>query len=190
MGSRIRARKGTSAKAGARYPSGRLKPPSAKERAAFERQMMDVELETVKNQPHRKGSDDPLLECAIGRFVYFNKLAKALFDGAMEYHELHRRYAAAWGAPTDVRLGGGGEYDPLSATVRGWGRTIDRCDAVFKLAVGLADQGAFARFQFALSRDEDVPPRYRLAMIAGLRAVAIELQKMDGRLGPFQKDQR
>ena len=186
---KIRARKGKPAKAGERYPCGKLKAPSAAERESAERELRLEEMKRLAEaNPLRKGSLSPLCECAIGRFVHFGKLKLCLFDAAREYQEINGRFAAAVGAPRMLRLGGSGESDVSWTTLWGWKNQMARFAHAFRLGAGHPD--AFSALWAALDRDQDVPPRLRSPMIQGLTALAIEQGRMEGRVSPFQDEAR
>jgi hypothetical protein len=76
------------------------------------RREAEKEMSLVKNQPHRKGSDSPLRESALGRFVHDYGLARELYDAGLHFAQVRGLWLAAINAPRDERHGGsGGEID-------------------------------------------------------------------------------
>ena len=79
--------------------------------------------ETVLNQPHRRGVESPLLESALGRFIYKYAMERELFDAGMEYARIHGLLMAAIEAPRNERHGGG-ETIVDKETVDKWTNTL------------------------------------------------------------------
>ena len=101
-----------------REANGRANRPTRDEREA-------KQLQVILAQPHRRGTVNPTAqkhENAFGRFCIRNKLREEIYSAANEYASDVRRVQAAWGAPTDLRLGEGGKGGdgPLVETVRQW----------------------------------------------------------------------
>jgi len=186
---KVRARKGKPAKAGERYPCGKLRPaPSAAEREALAREMREEDKRQRANEmPHRRGSLSDLTECAIGRFVHFGKLRLCLFEAAIAYQNINDKFNAATGAPNPLRKGEGSGNDVSWITIRGWQAQMVRFATAFRRGSGHPD--AFAALWAALDRDQDIPPRLRSPMILGLTALAVEQGRMTGNLSPFQEEE-
>ncbi len=95
-------------KTGTRYPSGDLKPPSAEQRAKFHQREADKIKALVRSQPHRanaKDPDDKRLESALGRFCIRYGLDDAIFQAALYYAALKRRWRRARNVPKEMPLG-------------------------------------------------------------------------------------
>lgn len=109
-------------KSGDRHPCGKRKQPSVAARA-------ESIVSVVLAQPHRRGNTDQRAEGAWGRFCLRARLAREVYDAGEEYASVKRRWRAAKGVPSTIRLGIGGSGDgPSEATVMGWGRMLIRVE--------------------------------------------------------------
>jgi hypothetical protein len=140
------------------------------------RRHAEKEMSVVKAQPHRNGSDDPLLESAIGRFVRQYAMEQEIYDAALHYALIKGLYRATIGAPRDEHHGGGGggEIDKATETrwkqdSKDWRRSM--VDAGGEDAAKVVDMMALDHKDPPLSFD-------RLAVMSALRALGIATGKM------------
>lgn len=170
-------------KLGIRQPNGRLRAPSKAEREANERKLYEVEMLVVRSQPHRRGSIDPRCESALGRFSMNNpKLRRELFDAADDYAGLKRRWRAAKGAPSTLRLVSPGTGEgPSDATVRAWERQI----AEIEQAAAKESPFGFAPMLGLILDDRDVLPGQTIAVIYALDAVAVATGWLGAKARPY-----
>jgi hypothetical protein len=106
-----------------RYPCGKAKKPTLEQLAAAQRAAMEVEMQVVLAQPHRRGNRSQLAESPLGRFCEAHRCPREYFDAGEDYGAMKRRWRAAVGAPMIDRLGGNGG-DIESETVRKWAELI------------------------------------------------------------------
>ena len=115
-------------KTGERYANGKLKKPTATERAKMAADAYRANMQQVANQPHRREFADPLdpwLESELGRFCRRNKLRRECFEAGEAWADLHRRYYSAKGAPDPLHTGGmGGGGGPSDEMVAKWGEKL------------------------------------------------------------------
>ena len=141
-----------------RYPSGRLKPLSAKDRAKIARRRADEILSVVLAQPHRRGAKDPrdpLLECPLGRFVRRHKMNEAIYRAGLAYSDLVRKWRRAREIPVELRVvGESSGHIPDAKAVDAWQTEIERIE----LGVARASMGL--QIMRNLILDEQEPPEY------------------------------
>jgi len=105
-----------------RERNGRIQRSVGPLAAQIDKERRDRERQEVQSvvlaQPHRKGNDSPWCEDAFGRFCQRWKVAKALYDAGEDYSGTVRRWRAAMGVPTDVRLGTGTGGEPDGSEVK------------------------------------------------------------------------
>lgn len=127
-------------KQGARFPSGKLKAPTLAQMTAAQKSVADAEKLVALAQPHRRGNTSDLCGSALGRFCLAQALRRECYDAGLEYGMLKSKWRAAWGAPSDVRMGGSGR-DIDMEVVRGWGTRITEMEAAMTRAGGVAGLG-------------------------------------------------
>jgi hypothetical protein len=177
-------------KTGARHPCGKLKQPSAKERADIQARRARMEAEFVQNQPHRRGfavKDDPRLESELGRFCVRYKLRKELFDAALDWANIVRLYRAAWGAPQDENHASAGLGEgPSMETQAKWKAEMLSIEEDLYGFHGKNKARYKATMELVL---RGVAPVNELVPYAidGLRIVAINRAKMSAKDAPFQQ---
>lgn len=166
------ARAGRKRKEGRRETSGRLQRPTLAQIADAQKSAQDAEKIVVLAQPHRRGSHDPLTECALGRFVLRLGLNRRLYDAGLEYATLRRKWLAAWSAPLPDTIQGKGGDIPLE-TVQGWRARLNECEDAM-MCCGVAAQG----WVIALACDgQDIPHGHPSERDTGdaLLALSVEL---------------
>lgn len=169
-------------KSGLRQPNGRLRQPSKTEREEFAKRMERVEMQTVLDQPHRRGKMDQGCECALGRlFLRNNQLRRELKDSAEHYRDTRRRWQSAWGAPTLDCIEGGNGNGPSDRLVRQWAKDISEMEHEIVRVCPLS------QFQQLVCEEIDIKPEYEKLAILAMIAIA----KLTGRLGekchPFER---
>ena len=104
-----------------RQPCGQIKRPPREE-------SLETMRKFITSQPHRRGAENPTdqkHESAFGRFCVRLKLREQIFIASEHFAALVRRWRAAKGVPTNLRLGQGGSGEgPSDATVARWGQEI------------------------------------------------------------------
>lgn len=166
------ARAGRKRKEGRREATGRLQRPTLAQIAAAQKSAQDIEKVVVLAQPHRRGSHDPLTECALGRFVLRHRLERRLHDAGQEYATLRRKWLAAWSAPLPDTIKGSGGDIPLEM-VQGWRIRLNELEDVM-MCCGVAAQG----WVIALACDgQDMPQGHpsERDTVDALLALAVEL---------------
>lgn len=95
----------------------------------------------VLKQPHRHGSNNPLRESALGRFVDDHRLGVELYNAAEEYRVLVYRWRMAAGVqvPKWVReefrgSGNGVDEDRCAENIAEWKSEIRHCETALKCA--------------------------------------------------------
>jgi hypothetical protein len=120
------SRPGRKRKMAQRFPSGELRKPTT---LAQLQQMQitrdEAQKVVVLSQPHRRGDTSQLRACPLGSFILDNcdkEARQTFYDAAQEYASIVRRWRAARGIPTTVRVGEGGMLGqgPSETTVRAW----------------------------------------------------------------------
>jgi hypothetical protein len=97
------ARRGRPRKSGVRQPCGRIRQPTAAERAAAALARLNAEKNLVLAQPHRRQfGDDQLAESPLGRFVLSNRLPRELHESGTSYARLWRHVRADLCAPVPL----------------------------------------------------------------------------------------
>ncbi len=157
-----------------RHANGKLVQPTKEQRAGFERQIEEAEMQTVLAQGHRRGNRDQLCESPLGRFFLQNTmLRKELREAGVEFASIKRRWRAAKGIPTDVRLGeGSGISDgPSDETVRAWGNKLDLVESSIKQR---CPRALGPLLQMVID-EREVRPDQTIAVMFALHATAIAL---------------
>lgn len=176
-------------KTGERYSNGKLKKPTAAERAKTEAEVYRANMQQVGNQPGRREFADPLdpwLESEVGRFCRRNRLRRELFEAGTEWANIKRLYRLAWGAPMDEHHGGAGSGEgPSAATVAGWKATLLNIEEALYGETGRNKARYTATMRLCLD-GQPVPRELVDYAKDGLRVLAIELGKMTAKEQPFQ----
>ena len=174
-------------KTGHRYPCGKLKGPSAKERALTEAEVYRANMQQVASQPHRRDFRDPLsprLDSALGRLCERLGLRSELFDAGRDYAELMRRWRAAKGCPDPVHTGAiGSGQGPSDATVNGWWRQIERIEAALRYQGTIS----YLAVRHLCLDGADISPEVERDAVAGLCIVAHELGRLPVGAHPFAR---
>jgi hypothetical protein len=141
-------------------------------------------ISVALNQPHRKGSRSQWRESVFGRFCDDHKLRESVYDAGNSYADLLRRWRAAKGVPTELRLGIGGNGEgPSDATVAAWSQRIVSVRKNVIRSVG----GCTWLMVESLAVDNiDLPQSSIMDGIAGLAALAVEMGNMPARVSPFR----
>ena len=167
-----------------RHPNGKLVQPTNEQRAGFERQIEEAEMQTVLFQRHRRGNRDQLCESPLGRFFLENTmLRKELREAAVEFASIKRRWRAAKGIPTDIRPGesSGTGNGPSDETVRAWGNKIDLVESSIKQRC----PRALGPFTQMVIDERDIRPDQAIAVVFALHAAAIALGVLDPHDAPW-----
>lgn len=141
----------------------------------------DAEKVIVLAQPHRRGSKDQFAECALGRFILRLKLRRELFDAALAYHTLKRKWRSAFDAPRLECVDGTGGDIPMEL-VNAWAAEIARIElavAQSEYRLGLGPTG------WMLDIDQDPPPALDECVTGALMIIAIELGYLRRNMRPF-----
>jgi hypothetical protein len=176
------AKAGRKMKSGARQPNGQIKRPTRDEREANQ-------LRVILNQPHRRGQANPTdqkYESAFGRFCIRNKLREEIYTGGNAYAAKVRRIQAAWGAPTDLRLGEGGKggEGPSVAAVRGWEADMEELKA--RVIANCRDGGiGLAGVRKMIFEEADYPVRFDAYLVQASYWIAVEMGDLTAKEGPF-----
>jgi hypothetical protein len=172
-------------KYGPRDAAGRLKKPTLQQIKEAEAKKHRENMQTVANQPHRRGYSDPLdrrLTSALGRFCIGQRLRSELYDAGEEWAGVLRRWRAAKGVPDPLHTGGMGTgQGPSDKTVDDWERLIRRIENALHLEgkdVWLLTRNVCIEDQDPYSCEVDV-------VVRGLRAVAVELGRLPATAHPF-----
>lgn len=172
-------------KTGPRHPCGKLKQPSAKDRALKDAELYRANMAQVASQPHRRDFADPIsprLECALGRFCERQRLRSELFDAGREYADLLRRWRVAKGCPDPVHTGGmGSGQGPSDAVVASWWKQIERIEAGLRRESFLP----FLAVRHLAIDDRDIPATATAHAVEGLCIVAQELGRLPVGAHPF-----
>lgn len=168
--------RGRKRKVGKREASGKPQRAPAGERA-------DAIRGVVLAQPHRRGNTDQRAESPWGRFCLragpgHRPLDREIYDAGEQYAGLKRRWRAARGVPTDLRLGVGGSGDgPSDITVAQWARTIARVEH----AMARETVPGFLAIRGALFDHADIGLEYQEAAVVAAEVMAAELGMMAGK---------
>lgn len=163
-----------------REPNGRRQRPTVDRLKQVEREARLRETMTVREQPHRKGSDHPWCADALGRFCLSRKLRRELHDAANHYANLRRWWGCAVGRPRglDRSTAHGSGEGPSDETVRGWLAAYLAIDA----ALNRVSPVMWSRF-FKLVIDDVDPPEdgsWDDDLIRALRQVAVHAGFLSG----------
>ena len=133
----------------AREPSGKIKRPTRAEMAAADLRKREGERSFVLMQPHRNGEASQLAGSAFGRYCLRMKMRRELYDAGEEYANVVRRWRAARGIPTDLRLseGAGTGDGPAGTTVAAWAKRISSLNNTM---LNTSKEGFFAVRQMIL----------------------------------------
>jgi hypothetical protein len=171
-------------KSGLRQPNGQLKRPTRDEREANQ-------LRVILNQPHRRGKDNPTdqkYESAFGRFCVRNKLREEIYTAGNQYAAKIRRIQAAWGAPTDLRLGEGGKggEGPLLEAVRKLEVEMEAVKS--RIAANCKDAGiGFAGVRKMIFEEYDPPVHFDAHLVQASYWLAVEMGDLTAKEGPFSR---
>ncbi len=162
-------------KSGSREQSGKLKRPTLAQMAAARKSADDVEKLVVLAQPHRRGNASDLCGSALGRFCLMHGLRRECYDAGLEYAAMKSKWRAAWGAPTDVRMGGTGCDIDLDV-VNGWRARIAGMESAMMRAGGV---GGLGWVEEIAVNDRGAPPPYAVrAAIGALIGLAVECDRL------------
>lgn len=129
---------------------------------------------TVLAQPHRRGDRDQLCASALGRACRRARLRRECYDAGEDYAALVRRWRAAKGAPSDLRLGGAGGEGPDQATVDRWRRTILECDG----AMARESREGWIAARAAMLDEIDVDMTWQEAFVCAMLGLAVCMGKL------------
>ena len=167
-----------------REPNGRAQRPTASAQTAIARERNDAVMSVVLAQPHRRGSRSQWRESAFGRFCDDHKLREEIYDGGNAYSDLLRRWRAAKGVPTELRLGmGRSGQGPSDATVEAW---TQRLGSIRLNVVLSAGAGAWLAVELLVVDGIELPKSCTRDAIMGAGALAIEMGNMSAKLSPFR----
>ena len=140
-----------------RFPCGKKRRQTLQQaqNEATDRERRRI-VATVASQPHRRGFPDPtaqIIGCAVGRFVIRHKMAVIIVDAAEAYATARRKWRAAKGVPSELRIGGnGGDFDP--ETVR---KLFDIWKSIESSVATVAGQNALSLINGAEFLEIDIP---------------------------------
>jgi hypothetical protein len=170
--------------AGSRYPSGDLKRGGTQQRLnELSRRQQEEILSVVKAQPHRRGSIDPLLGHAAGRFIKAHGLARAVYDGCEAYLNYETKYLHAIGSPRgyDNHEGGSGA-GAAPEQIKNWLAKIKLVEHALKQKFGW---DCYCLARRLVIEDQEVPAGNDRIMISALAEIAVALDFMDRNPHPF-----
>lgn len=177
-----RNHKAANRKSGARYPGGKLKPPSTAERQEWQRKIEEAEMQTVLEQPHRQGNRDQLCESPLGRFFLDNPMIRReLREAGVEFASLKHRWRAAMKIPTDIHGGEGSGIGPSDDTFTRWGNRISLVESSIKHRC----PRALAPFVQITVEEKPVRGDQNIQVMFALHAAAIALGLLDDRDQPW-----
>jgi hypothetical protein len=133
------------------------------------------------HQPHRRGNDSTWCENAVGRFCLEYGLSAEVYNAAHTYGDVRRRWRAAKGAPTMLRLseGVGTGEGPSASTVADWTR---RLASALHFCVAVAGAEGWLSAEMLIIDNADIPDRYHTGARNALAALATAMGEM-----PMQK---
>jgi hypothetical protein len=174
---------GRKRKIGARQPNGQLSRASKGQRSDRQQQAIFKERAVVLAQPHRRGNPDQRCACAFGRFCMGAGFKPAVFDAGEQYAAVVRRWRAARGVPTNVRLseGRGTGEGPSAETVAAWRAQIIRCDA----AMSAAHHDGFLSVKSMILDDMDCGGDRAPAAALAVVALAVAIGALPNKAHPF-----
>lgn len=105
------ARRGRKRNTGQRQPNGQPKRIVATK---------EPTMQTVLNQPHRRGNSDQRCASVLGRFCLRAGLRMELYDAGEEYAAVVRRWRSAKGVPAGYANHSGRGSDPSDEAVANW----------------------------------------------------------------------
>lgn len=130
---------------------------------------------TVLAQPHRRGDRDQLCASALGRACRRAKLRRECYDAGEDYAATVRRWRAAKGCPTMLRLGGSSLSDgPDAATVARWRKTILECDS----AMARECYAGWLAVKAAALDEIDVAAEWQEHFVIAMLALAVCMGKL------------
>lgn len=164
-----------------RFRCGKRRPTTVAQLEQIAQDRRLAPMATVLAQPHRQGNTDQRCATALGRFCMAHRVPLDVMYAAEEYEGLVRRWRAAKGVPTTVRLDAGGMGPgPSAATVRRWEAQID----------GVEDElgrlGAKKAVQRLVLEDRDAQDGSAPQLLAGLWAIAVEFGWVPRSRHPFR----
>ncbi len=138
------------------------------------RQRPDAIIGVVLAQPHRRGDTDQLRASALGRACMRARLRRECYDAGEDYASIVRRWRAAKGCPTTLRLGGASLGDgPDADTVARWRKTIIDCDS----AMARETREGWIAAKAAMLDDIDLDATWEGAFVVAMMALAICMGK-------------
>jgi hypothetical protein len=166
-----------------REPNGRPQRPTVVAQNEIVRERNDAVMSVVLAQPHRLGSRSQQRESPWGRFCEDHKLRREIYDGGNAFADLLRRWRAAKGVPTDLRVSEGGNgQGPSDATVKGW---TERLASIRLNVVLQTSPGAWLAVEMLLVDRIELPKASIRDGVIGGAALAVEIGAMSARSSPF-----
>ena len=162
-----------------RHPCGQIKQPAKDEKRADQ-------LRVILTQPHRRGTENPMdqkHESSFGRFCIRRKLREEIYTAGGQFAALVRRWRAAKGVPTQLRLGEGGSgLGPSDETVARWGCEIAGIDHG---VIARSDPRGYLAIRTMILDEAESDPRLDdLAQVAAFW-LAVETGNLTARESPF-----
>jgi len=130
---KIMGKRGAKMKPGqARYPNGRIRPPTQEALNELNRQKLADEKSTVWSQPHRRGfknPDDEWLAFAAGRFCRRHGVHEEVKAACDEWLNIERRWQAGYGVPIGFEKHSGGTgRGPTEEQMRTWLSKLEKVE--------------------------------------------------------------
>ena len=178
------ARAGRKRKVCHREPNGQPQRPTVQVLNEMNAKRQDEIMSVAVNQPHRRGNKSQWRESPWGRFCDDHKLREEIYDGGNAYADLLRRWRAAKGVPTELRLGiGGSGLGPSDATVEAWTQRL----ATVRLNVVLrSSASAWLAVELLVVDNIEVPKASIRDAVLGAGWLAVEMGNMSAKVSPFR----
>lgn len=139
------------------------------------RERPDAVKGVVLAQPHRRGDTDQRCGSALGRACMRARLRLECYDAGEDYAATVRRWRAAKGCPTTMRLGGSSLSDgPDEVTVARWRKTIIECDG----AMARESRDGWIAAKAAMLDEIDVDATWQEHFVVAMLALAVCMGKL------------
>jgi len=139
------------------------------------RERPDAIVGVVLAQPHRRGDTDQRRASALGRACMRARLRLECYDAGEDYAATVRRWRAAKGCPTTLRLGGSSLSEgPDEATVARWRKTILECDS----AMARESREGWIAAKAAMLDEIDVDATWQEHFVVAMLALAVCMGKL------------